>query len=154
MQARPLILSAVAGGLVLGVLASQAVPVHPRMADEPAWRALVQPQYRMAYTPAYGHGPEDATISAVMAVEDAPGTYTLPPEYAAAERFAREEAKAAAEAERRYRLAYAEAVRPLPDREDAQPVAEEPVELAEAEPEAAAADGQAKVITVAALSDD
>lgn len=154
MQARPLILSALAGGLVLGILASQAVPVEPRMADAPAWRAPIQSQYQLAYTPAYGRGPEDTTISATMALEEETGTYTLPPEYAAAERFARQEAKAAAEAERRYRLAYAEAVRPLPDREDAQPVGEEPVELAEAEPEAAAADGQTKVIAVAALSDD
>lgn len=149
MHARPLILSAVAAGLVLGVLASQAVPVSPRMVDEPAWRTLVQPQYRMAYTPAHGHGPEDATAAAPLALDDAAGAYALPPEYAAAERLARAEARAAAEAERRYRQAYAEAMRPLPE-----PVEAQRAQLAEAEPAAEPAEAQAKVITVAALADE
>ena len=154
MQARPLILSALAGGLVLGILASQAVPVEPHMADAPAWRALIQPQYQLAYTPAYGRGPEDTTISATMALEDETGTYTLPPEYAAAERFARQEAKAAAEAERRYRVAYAEAIRPLPETAGVRPVEAQPAQLAEAKSAEASDEAGAKVITVAALTDE
>lgn len=155
MHARALILCAIPAGLVLGLLASQAVPVAPRMAEEPAWRALIQPQYRMAYAQSYGRGPEDVTIGARLALEDDEEAYTLPPEYAAAERFARAEARAAAEADRRYRLAYAEATRPLPE-PAAVPAEPMPVQLAEAESEAAAGpdDPQAKVVTVAALAED
>lgn len=155
MQTRPLILSAIAGGLAMGVIFSQTVPNTLRAASEPAWRALIQPQYRVAYTavraPAYGHGPEDATISA-MPLPDDEAAYTLPPEYAAAERFARTEAKAAAEAERRYRLAYAKAMRPVPEAQ----AAEEPQAPALADTESAAPAGEpsAKVVTVAALSAD
>ncbi len=117
MQTRLALLSLVTGGIAVGALASQVVPVSPRAAEEPAWRALVQPQYRQAYTPAsYGGGPEDSSGAALVLTtyqpDAVPPAYTLPPEYAAAERFAQEEARAAAAAERQFRQAYAQAAKP------------------------------------------
>lgn len=157
MQPRSLILSAIVAGLAMGAAFGQTMPGLSGGATEPAWRAAIQQQYRLAYdraAPAYGQGPEDTTVSARIDLAAADGPYTLPPEYAAAERFAREEAKAAAEAERRYRLAYAKAMRPLPE-PAAQAVDDAVVSTqGDAQPAAEPVEPQAKVIIVAALSDD
>ncbi|WP_296679198.1 hypothetical protein [Novosphingobium sp.] len=164
MQPRFALMSIVACGIAVGALASQTIPVAPRSVQEPAWRSLVQAQYRQAYTPAgRGTGPEDSTAAALLAVsynrDDAQKDYVLPPEYAAAERYARSEAKAAAQAEQRFRLAYAEASRPvgevrvtsgsLPITEDSAPPGNDQAEMAEA-----ASEPEAKVITVAAMTAD
>ena len=162
MQPRYALMSIVAGGILMGAAVSQAVPSEMRAVQEPAWRALIQPQYQLAYSPVgQGGGPEDSTGVTLAMVSYDPDAlaeaeaYALPPEYAEAERFALEEARAAADAERRFRLAYAEATRPLPE-PAAVPAEPMPVQLAEAESEAAAGpdDPQAKVVTVAALAED
>lgn len=119
MQPRYALMSIVAGGILMGAAVSQAVPSEMRAVQEPAWRTLIQPQYQLAYSPVgQGGGPEDSTgVSLAMVSYDPDAlteaeAYAFPPEYAEAERFAREEARAAADAERRFRLAYAEATRP------------------------------------------
>ncbi|PKB19112.1 hypothetical protein B0I00_1340 [Novosphingobium kunmingense] len=163
MEARYTLMSIVAGGVLLGAVASQAVPSSPLAVQEPGWRGMIQDQYRLAYSPvARGGGPEDATGASLAMVSydpnAIPDSYTLPPAYAEADRLARAEARAAAEAERDYRLAYAEATRPL-DRvtvtRGSQPEEQAAETLQDAEDQAASADlsdtGEgAKILTMGA----
>lgn len=154
-------LSIVTGGVLVGAVASQAVPNTPLAVQEPGWRGMVQDQYRMAYTPAAaGGGPEDSTAASLAMASynpdaDARDYAELRPD-PEAERFAHENALAAAEADRAFRLAYAEANRA----EDAVRVtrgsrAEAAVldDPAVAETEANATgdetDGRAKIVTMA-----
>lgn len=167
MQPRYALMSIVAGGILMGAMASQAVPSDMRAVQEPAWRALIQPQYQLAYSAVgQGGGPEDSTGASLAMVSYGPDDleeakqYALPPEYAEAERFAREEARAAADAERRFRLAYAEAARPEPEVSVTSGSRPEQVAAAQSEDQAedaaAAAEdkGGAKIITVAAQTSE
>ena len=154
MQARPLLFSAVIGGIVLGTAAASAIPQLAAGPAEPAWRSLIQPQYQQAYSASHGAGPEDSSAMglAVMRLDD-PAQLQLPPEYAAQERLAQQ---AATEAERAYRLAYREAIALRPAAEPAAPAtanaAPEPVATPEEAPEEAPV--EAKVITVVALDSE
>lgn len=156
MHARPLLFSAVLGGLALGAAAASSIPQMASGPAEPAWRSLIQPQYQMAYAPSHGAGPEDSSAMGLTVVRGNDlAEAVLPPEHAAQERLAQETARAAVEAERAYRQAYREAIalRPAPE-----PAVSD---LADAEPDAAAestnaeeAPVQAKVLTVAALTSE
>lgn len=147
MSTRLILLSAAVGGLALGGLLSQGVPVSPRSPDKPAWRALVQAQYTQPSRYSYSRGPEDVTVSAgaPLLADNAGAAQRLPPEYAAAERSVREAARAAADA--RYHLAQATASTPDESPDDPQAGAIAPNDTAPADPP------RPRVIDLAALGD-